>query len=247
MSSTTGWHDGELLGFDLETTGIDRFSDVPVSFALVTVGGGRVVDRRTSLVDPGREIPEGATAIHGITSARARADGMPLADAVALLADAIVAASRRGVPVVGMKLDYDLTILDVQCDRLDGRSLRDRGFVGPVLDALVVDRRFDRYRKGRRTLVDLCAEYGVTIEHAHDAAADAEASLAVLGAICRRFPALCRMRLDALHLAQVNWHRQWAESYDAWRRSQEMPPLDRRELQWPIALADDAGALAVPG
>ena len=87
----TGWHDQELLGFDLETTGVDRFFDVPVSFALVTVVDGGVVERRTSLVDPGREIPEGATAIHGITSERARADGMALADAVALLADAIVA------------------------------------------------------------------------------------------------------------------------------------------------------------
>ncbi len=147
----TGWHDQELLGFDLETTGIDRFFDVPVSFALVTVVGGGVVERRTSLVDPGREIPEGATAIHGITSERARADGMALTDAVVLLADAIVAASRRGIPIVGMKLDYDLTILDFQCRQLDGPGLADRGFAGPVLDALVLDRRFDRYRKGRRT------------------------------------------------------------------------------------------------
>src|SRR5580700_10696910 len=62
----TGWTRGELLGFDLETTGIDRFSDVPVSYALVRVEGAQVVQRDTWLVDPGREIPDGATAIHGI-------------------------------------------------------------------------------------------------------------------------------------------------------------------------------------
>jgi DNA polymerase III subunit epsilon len=247
MSPTAGWHDQELLGFDLETTGVDRFFDVPVSFALVTVIDGGVVERRTSLVDPGREIPEGATAIHGITSERARADGMALDDAVALLADVIVEASRRGVPVVGMKLDYDLTILDVQCRRLDGRGLGDRGFAGPVLDALVLDRRFDRYRKGRRTLVDLCAEYGVVIGRAHDAVADAEASVAVLGAIGRRFPTLHQMRVARLHLAQANWHRQWADSYDEWRRSQDMSPLEPGEWQWPIALpSDDADRLAMP-
>ncbi len=247
MSPTADWHDQELLGFDLETTGIDRFVDVPVSYALVTVIDGGVVERRTSLVDPGREIPEGATAIHGITSERARADGVALADAVALLADAIVAAGRRGVPVVGMKLDYDLTILDFQCRQLDGRGLGDRGFAGPVLDALVLDRRFDRYRKGRRTLVDLCAEYGVVFDRAHDAAADAEASVAVLGAIGRRFPTLHQMRLTRLHLAQANWHRQWADSYDEWRRSQDMAPLEPGEWQWPIALPpDDPDRLAVP-
>ncbi|HEY1732826.1 MAG TPA: exonuclease domain-containing protein [Acidimicrobiales bacterium] len=245
--SPTGWHDQELLGFDLETTGVDRFSDVPVSFALVTVVGGGVVERQTSLVDPGREIPEGATAIHGITSERARADGMVLADAVVLLADAIVAASRRGIPVVGMKLDYDLTILDFQCRQLDGRGLGDRGFVGPVLDALVLDRRFDRYRKGRRRLVDLCAEYGVVIDRAHDAAADAEASVAVLGAIGRRFSTLHQMHLARLHIAQANWHRQWADSYDEWRRSQDMSPLESGEWQWPIARpSEDVDRLAMP-
>ena len=34
------WAMGEVLGFDFETTGVDRFNDVPVSFALVTVGPG---------------------------------------------------------------------------------------------------------------------------------------------------------------------------------------------------------------
>jgi len=242
-----GWHDDELLGFDLETTGVDRFSDVPVSFALVTVRRGRVVDRRTALVNPGRDIPAGATAIHGITSGRARALGLPLAEAVELLADAVVAASRRGVPVVGMKLDYDLTILDVQCRLVDGRGLEDRGFCGPVLDALVLDRRFDRYRKGRRRLVDLCDQYCVSIDHAHDAAADAEAAVGVVLALCRRFPRLGCMQPENLHLAQGWWHRRWARSYDAWRRDQEMPPLDPREEQWPIALADLPGEEDLPG
>ncbi|HVX21582.1 MAG TPA: exonuclease domain-containing protein [Acidimicrobiales bacterium] len=242
VGQPVGWHDGELLGFDLETTGVDRFSDVPVSFALVTVVGGQVVDRRTSLVDPGRAIPEGATEVHGITTARARAEGMALADAVDLVAGALLAASRRGVPVVGMKLDYDLTMLDTQCRWLGGSGLFDRGFGGPVLDALVIDRRFDRYRKGRRRLVDLCDQYQVAIDHAHDAAADAEAAVRVLLALCGRFPRLCAMQPQDLHLAQGWWHRQWARSYDAWRREKAMTPLDPREEQWPIALpAPDPG------
>jgi len=49
--------------------------------------------------------------------------GHALDDAVEVLADALIRASRRGVPVAGIKLDYDLTILDVQCRRLDGRGL----------------------------------------------------------------------------------------------------------------------------
>ena len=56
-----------------------------------------------------------------------------------------------------------------------------------VLDPRVLDRHLDRYRKGRRTLTDLCAHYGVTLEGAHDAAADALAALEVVRALGRRF------------------------------------------------------------
>lgn len=237
MDPTRSWPDGELVAFDLETTGVDRFVDVPVSFALVTMVDGRVTGQRSSLVDPGRDIPAGATAVHGISTEQARAEGMALDDAVASVAEALVDASGRGVPVVGMKLDYDLTILDVQCRRVHGRGLEALGFAGPVLDALVLDRHFDRYRKGRRTLGDLCAEYAVAIDRAHDAAADAAATLAVLASMCRRYPALCQASLDDLHRSQGSWHRDWAESFGQWRRRQGLPLLDPREADWPIALA----------
>ena len=229
------WHEGELVGFDLETTGVDRFSDVPVSFALLRVDGGAVVHREAGLIDPGRPIPEGATAIHGITTAQARGEGQPLDESVTMLADALVAASEREVPVVGMNVEYDLTILDVQCRRLDGRGLAERGFTAPVLDALVLDRHFDRFRKGRRRLGDLCAHYQVTIVNAHDASADAEATVGVLAAMCRQFPELCAQPPADLHRSQIQWHRQWATSYDTWRQKRGLEPLDPRDFDWPLA------------
>jgi DNA polymerase III subunit epsilon len=229
------WPHAEILGFDLETTGVDRFSDVPVSFALTTWRDGVVVDSATHLIDPGREIPEGASAIHGISTERARTEGWPLADAVELIAEWLVDASRRGVPVSGIKLDYDLTMLDVQCRALDGRGLAERGWTGPVLDALVLDRRLDKYRRGRRTLGHLCAHYGVEIDQAHDALADAQASIGVLLAMSRRFPELFGADPAELFAAQVGWHREWTVSYDAWRRSDGQTPLDPRESFWPVA------------
>jgi DNA polymerase-3 subunit epsilon len=234
MHGNPDWATGELLGFDLETTGVDRFSDRPVSYALVTLVHGEVTDRRSGLVDPGIEVPAGATAVHGITTERARAEGRPLPDALVYLADALEEAVGRGVPVVGMKLDYDLTMLDVQCRMVTGRGLIERGFAGPVLDALVLDRHADRFRRGRRTLVDLCAYYGVTIDHAHDAAADAQAAARVVLELCRRHPDLCEQDLSVLHRSQSGWHREWAESYDQWRSERGMTPLDPREFQWPI-------------
>jgi DNA polymerase III subunit epsilon len=231
------WTAGEVLGFDFETTGVDRFNDVPVSYALVLAVEGVVLTSWSGLVDPGREIPAEATAVHGISTERARTEGMPLDEAIALVADAVVAASRRGVPLVGMKLDYDLTILETQARVLLGPGIVDRGWRGPVLDAVVLDRHFDRYRKGRRTLAHLCAEYGIDIGNAHDATADAIASLEVVFSLARRHTALWTGDLAQLHADQIRWHRHWARGYDGWRLAQGMIPIDPRDYVWPVSSA----------
>lgn len=231
------WTTGEVLGFDFETTGVDRFNDVPVSFALVTVVGGDLISTSSSLVDPGREIPTGAIEVHGISTERARSEGMRLRDAIEIVTHAVISASRRGVPLVGMKLDFDLTILDAQSRRLTGRGLLERGWDGPVLDAVVLDRHLDRYRKGSRTLGALCAHYGVEIEHAHDAVADAVASARVLYAQAARFNELDEAEPATLHESEIGWHREWAEGYDEWRLEQGLTPMDRRDFVWPVAPA----------
>lgn len=229
------WTSGEVLGLDFETTGVDRFTDVPVSYALVYVVGGVVVRSWSGLIDPGREIPAEATAVHGISTERARDEGMPLRDAIALVTDAVVSAGVRGVPLVGMKLDYDLTIVETQARPLCGRGLLERGWRGPVLDAVVIDRHFDRLRQGRRTLVDLCRHYGIDIENAHDASADAIASVEVLFALAERYEAVEAGELPRLHQDQIGWHRQWAHDQDVWRLSQGMVPIDPRDYVWPVA------------
>jgi len=238
MDLERSWIDGELLAFDLETTGIDRFDDVPVSYALVRMSQGAVTRVQGALVDPGRRIPEGATAVHGITTERARAEGMPLATAVLRIADELIRASRRQIPVVGMKLDFDLTIVDAILRRKTRKGLAERGFRGPVVDVLVLDRRLDRYRRGSRKLVDLCAHYGVALETAHEAAADAIASAQVARALGRRFDRIGCADLSELHDDQNVWHRRWIEHYDRWRQSEGMSPLADHERQWPIARDD---------
>jgi DNA polymerase III subunit epsilon len=229
------WFSGEVLGFDFETTGVDRFDDVPVSYALVTMEKGEVAETKAGLIDPGRAIPAGATKVHGITTERAQAEGIPLKEAMALIADAVLSASQRGVPLVGMKLDYDLTILDTQMRRFSGDGLLERGWSGPVLDAVVLDRHFDRFRKGSRTLGALCETYGVNIGNAHDASADAIASIRVLLALAMQHKELRDADPADLHRAQIGWHREWAESYDDWRSMKGMAPIDPRDYVWPVA------------
>ena len=132
--------------------------------------------------------------MHGISTEQARDEGMPLPEAISLVSDAVVAASARGVPLAGMKLDYDLTILETQARDLFGSGPIEQGWCGPVLDAGVIDRHLDPDRKGRRTLTDLCAHYGIEIGHAHDASADAIASIEVLFALALRHDASVGVR-----------------------------------------------------
>ncbi len=231
------WALGEVLGFDLETTGVDCFNDVPVSYALVTFVSRNLVSQSSGLVNPGREIPSEATDVHGITTACAYAEGAPLVDAIDFIVNAVVSASTGGVPLVGMKLDYDLTILDTQSRRLCGAGLVERGWGGPVLDAGVLDRHLDRHRKGSRTLGGLCAHYGVDIEHAHDAVADAVAAVEVLFALSARFDEVGKADPSALHEAQISWHRDWAQGCEDCCLESGVTSVGRRGLAWPVVPA----------
>ena len=78
----TNW--GRLAVFDVETTGIDvETAHIVSACVAVLEADGEVVDRWDWLADPGVEIPEGASAVHGITTERARALGRPAVDVVA--------------------------------------------------------------------------------------------------------------------------------------------------------------------
>lgn len=71
----TGWHEGPLLAFDTETTGVDAHTCRIVQVGLATITPGEGILPRLWMVDPGVDIPEQASAIHGITTARCREDG----------------------------------------------------------------------------------------------------------------------------------------------------------------------------
>lgn len=53
--------------FDLETTGISCHSDDVVEISAVRVRGGKIVDSFSTLVNPGRPIPYGASQVNHIT------------------------------------------------------------------------------------------------------------------------------------------------------------------------------------
>lgn len=229
------WIDGPLLGFDTETTGVDVDSDWIVTAALVRrdASGTHV---RTWLIDPGVEIPAGATAIHGITTEQARTHGEPAALALEEIAVVLAESIAAGVPVVAFNASFDLCILAADLRRHGLATLADRlgGDVVPVIDPLVLDRAEDQYRSGKRKLVDLCGLYQVADGgRLHTADVDVIATLDVLAAIVDRYPHLGALELARLHAYQVTAHRAWAEGFNAWRTRKGLTGPGA-ELTWPV-------------
>ncbi|MBH1936816.1 3'-5' exonuclease [Streptomyces sp. AV19] len=214
------WFEGPLAAFDTETTGVDVERDRIVSAALVvqSQAGASPVTTRW-LVNPGVPVPEGATAIHGLTDTHLQRYGRWPAPVLEEVGRALAEQSAAGVPLVVMNAPFDLTLLDRELRRHRASSLA--SYLGTsslcVLDPWVLDKHLDRYRKGRRTLADLCAHYGVELAGAHDAAADAEASMAVVRAIGQRFAVrLERLSAAELHARQAVWHAAQARGLQAW-------------------------------
>ena len=79
----SSWH--QRLGvFDLETTGIDvESARIVTAHVGLLDETGQVLHRRDWILDPVVEIPAEATAVHGITTERARQDGMDAARGIA--------------------------------------------------------------------------------------------------------------------------------------------------------------------
>ncbi|WP_060916262.1 exonuclease domain-containing protein [Microbacterium oleivorans] len=205
---TSGPCAGPIGVFDLETTGIDVRSDrIVTAHVGVLDASGAVIDARTWLADPEVEIPAGATAVHGITTERARADGRPAAAVVAEVTDALRDLFAAGIPVVAYNAPFDFSLLKYEGLRHGVTPIAEPS---PVIDPLVVDRTYDRYRRGKRTLEVVAAHYSVTLEGAHDAAADAIAAGRVAQAIAARFD--LETSADELHVQQVAWARAQAES-----------------------------------
>ncbi|GAA2584017.1 MULTISPECIES: 3'-5' exonuclease [Streptomyces] len=216
----TSWFEGPLAAFDTETTGVDTETDRIVSAALVVQDAPGLRPRVTRwLVNPGVPVPEAATAVHGLTEEHVQRHGRWPAPVMYEIAEALTEQARAGRPLVVMNAPFDLTLLDRELRRHRASSLGRWLERTPlqVLDPRVLDKHLDRYRKGRRTLTDLCAHYGVELEGAHEAAADAQAALEVVRAVGRRFQGrLERLSPAELHTLQAVWHAGQARGLQAW-------------------------------
>ncbi|HEV7949270.1 MAG TPA: 3'-5' exonuclease [Glaciihabitans sp.] len=221
----------ETLGvFDLETTGIDiETSRIVSAHVGVLNAGGVVVERHDWLANPGIDIPEQATAVHGISTERARAEGRPAAEVVAEIVATLRTLFDRGIAVTIYNAAYDLSLLNREALRY-GIAPIDSPV--PIIDPLVIDKAVDKYRKGKRTLEAACQFYGVDLSNAHDAAADAIAAGRVAQAMARRHTTALAIEAELLHEQQIGWCAQQSASFQDYMRRTRDPEFTTSGL-WP--------------
>jgi DNA polymerase-3 subunit epsilon len=211
------WANGVLMGMDTETTSVDPESARIVTAAIVVNDPAHEMDIAYNwLLNPGVDIPLGATAIHGISTEHAREHGINPSKAIPEILD--VLASLQAMPMVMVNAPYDLTILDREMGRYGLGSLT---LNSPVIDTLACDRLLDKYRRGRRTLTATAAAYGLTIKGAHTAHGDVDCSIRLVRAMAAKFPHFANTNLEELQEIQEKAHAKWAEEFMAYRRQDD--------------------------
>lgn len=220
-----------LAVFDTETTGIAAETTRIVSAHVSVINpDGNVEGARDWLINCGIDIPAEATAVHGITTEHMRTHGIDAADGVFEILQVLQSYFDAGIPVVAYNAAYDFTILDREAKRYGHDPLEGPK---PIVDPMIIDRQVDRYRKGKRTLEAATEVYGVTLDGAHNASADAIAAGHVAKAIAKKYAEKLSVTAFELHDLQVQWALEQAENYAQWRRSQGMQVFAGDGV-WPV-------------
>ncbi|MEV5770129.1 exonuclease domain-containing protein [Streptomyces antimycoticus] len=256
------WHTGRLLAFDTETTGTNVEEDRIVTAAAIGVGRGEPAEPHTWLANPGIDIPEEATAVHGISTEHAHTKGMPAEQTIDSITTVVAGHLNRGVPIVGHNVVYDLTILDRECRRYGLPTLLDRyedSVIWPVIDTRVLDQHVLPFRRrvsetqGARQLITLAQVYGFgwDEEAAHGSEYDALMAARIaykINAIAhapqtdrpsfvqrartQRFNDVAGLDLEGLHHAQIKWAAEQAASLQEWFRKKD--PAAVVNGSWPL-------------
>lgn len=215
IKGMTSWTELPRATFDLETTGIDPKTARIVTASLVLVSpDGEVLRAGEWLADPGVEIPEQASAIHGITTEYAREHGKPAQQVAYEVAMALGGLFADGVPVIAFNAAYDFSVLHFELARYGFPPL----ICYPVLDPLVINKHVHKFKKGKRTLEVLASEYSVELENAHTSKDDALAAERLLTAMSFEYEEI-EQPATALHEQQITWAaEQAAELQDYFNR-----------------------------
>ena len=171
------------VGFDIESTGIDPMTDRIVTFSIIAQDSNMEQTLYEWTVNPGVEIPEGAAAVHGVTTEDAVRDGRPPAEVLPeIVAVLNYELNFEDAILTAYNCPFDLTMLREEYKR-HGIIPKDSTYVEDlvahvgIIDPLVIDKEVNKYRRGSRKLIDVAETHGFNLTNAHNSTADVEATI----------------------------------------------------------------------
>lgn len=186
LDGSVEWARCSFAVIDFETTGLDHDHDRVLEIGIVCFDGGELSGRHEFLIDPGIPVPEEARKVHGITD-----EELANAPRFEELYFEIAGILANRVPVA-YNSAFDKKFLLAEWRRCAHLALSmplPPAFRETVewIDPLVWVRELQKYEKGKK-LTDVCERLGITLDRAHRASADAEATGRVLLALARDMP-----------------------------------------------------------
>ena len=119
-------NDGLLLFFDTETTGLPQNYNLPssatenwprlvqLSWIVTDIEGNRIKEEDHIIFPEDFKIPEAATAIHGISTDKAREEGEPVSEVLERFTEDV----KRSMVVVGHNVEFDKHVVGAELIRL---------------------------------------------------------------------------------------------------------------------------------
>ena len=151
----------DFISFDLETTGLNPDKDKITEIAACRFINGEFTEEFTTLINPGIPIPKNITALTGITNKMVE-DAPSINDALPDFMKFI-----GSTPLVAQNINFDYNFIN---KNLQGSNFQFSEI--PLYDTLSLARGFI-YFYNSFSLGSLCDYYGIKIENAHRASADA--------------------------------------------------------------------------
>lgn len=151
----------DYIVFDLETTGISTQRDSIIEISALKAEGGKITGEYSTLVNPCRHIPAGATAVNGITDSMV-ADAPDLAEALGGFLDFV----GDGILVGHNIHTFDTNFVYDAADRLFQRT-----FANDYVDTLYLARRC-LPQLAHHTLGDVSGYFKIDTAGAHRALND---------------------------------------------------------------------------
>lgn len=225
----------EIITLDTETTGPDAKNDKIVTLFLGKMNeDGTFVEKFSYLFNPGTDILEAATAVHGITNEYAQEHGIhpdnhktPLEEIRNYL------LNNSHLPIVVYNAPFDLTLLN---KAFIHNNLEEINFESLfIFDPFIVDKSHDRYRSGSRKLSTVAEVYGTEVDTTKAHSADYDCYLA--GTIAFKLlnhPQYKNLTPKMWMVAQKTMKKDQAESLQAHLRSKTKDNTIIISPEWPV-------------